>query len=523
MPSLYGREIPETLCNKIIDASLVETGIYDGKHHRFLSKGFQPTASTKKFVASELPVYGFDPEDADRAILDVLDSVNSDTNELHTPSISLEGANQLPPLSLLKFSEENNSETELLYIGDSRFYVLATTRSTLLPGNVILARTKPLNVGSSWEFDLFESLQSKVALVPEGYKKYKAWFKTTNVLGITLYLSPSFYDVIDNHEAFGGKLDTTTQYSPSFVLSELLYNIHEVVDSLKDTVLPDNTKFPQYDQLISSSKQRGVKTFLLNHLIEVIERREKFSYVFNESDWYVYKTKEQLEEEKRLADQANKKKYKTLCNELDEELKTIKRRNVFFFFQAPGVLSPESQNHIRSIRVQLEDLAKIGYGTEGMADSKLADAQRQSLPERGHNLKVGGIILGIVAVSVFALVSFFTAKNSMAVYDGKMVEVANLLDDDQFNEAKELVIGAKDDFNPGYLRFIVSGPTKKTLKDIENRIDLFVEERIGQVETMIRASRGKITEEVWEFIKEAMELRPDNETLNQFREQYIKQ
>lgn len=174
MPTyIDGVAIPEPLAKKIVSASLVKVGIYDGAHHRFLAKGFQPDMSTYQSVTEEAKAFGFKEELVKEIVRNVLTDVGTESESLLLTTIDLAGSQELPVLSHIEFLEENNGITDLVYLGDQKFYVLSTNRSTLMPGNIVKANNIPLNQGTIWNFDIYEDFGSKKPKVPEEYKKYK--------------------------------------------------------------------------------------------------------------------------------------------------------------------------------------------------------------------------------------------------------------------------------------------------------------------------------------------------------------
>lgn len=527
MPTyIDGVAIPEPLAKKIVSASLVKVGIYDGAHHRFLAKGFQPDMSTYQLVTEEAKAFGFREELVKEIVRNVLTDVGTESESLLLTTIDLAGSQELPVLSHIEFLEENNGITDLIYLGDQKFYVLSTNRSTLMPGNIVKANNIPLNQGTIWNFDIYEDFGSKNPKVPEEYNKYKTWFQTTRVSQITLLSSCDFFKIVDDEEYFGGVLQAEPENAFS-ALAELIELIKLNVNLIEGD-LPSDKQFPDYITLLNKAKSLGICSYILNILIEKIETRERFEYSFAKSDWHVHKTEAQIKAEIAAVNKGNKDRYDELVGSLNEELRKIHRRRVALFFDAPGIITEESQKHLKPISEELDVLASQpdgfkSYGTKGYADSAIKTALDNSKPRPRHNLKVSAILLSIIALALFVSYSWVSANRSLAVFNEKVEQMSKMLEEEQFNESRAYILAAKEDFAPSYLRFIVSGLVRKCDVAIESAIDSFVESRIEQIQAMIKANRGRIDDYTWSLITEAMEFRPDDSILKEFREQYIAQ
>lgn len=518
----YDKEIPAPLTKKIVSLSLSKVGLYNGDYHKFIPKGFSPDMSTYAAIEPELVSFGFNKEDVGEIVRLVLGDVGTEASTELVSSLDLAGDNELPVLTHVEFHEANNGVTEILYLGEQRFYVMSTNRSTLMLGNIIKAREIPLNINKVWNFDIYENFDAKKPSVPEGYKKYQAWFQTTEVVDIIVYSSPMFFSIIDENETFGGKLKKTPA-KVSGGLSRLIEEIKKVVSYLKDVKLPYNEQFPEYVSLLTTAKGCGISTYTLNTLVEHIERRETKEYASTESDWHVYMTKEQIEEKEEQEAKKNKARYTALMKAVDKELTKIHRRKVALFFDADGVITEESKKHLDNIRTELDALADKGFGTKGDADSKIKTALDNSKKRPRHNFKVVMYMLGVLAVLIFVGYSWKTASDSLEKFDAATETIQSRIEAEDFNQAKTITQDSKDAFKPGYLKFIVARKTHLREYYIEESIDNFVDERVNQIETLIKANRGRIDSFTWDLVVGAMEYRPDDARLNEFRDKYVKQ
>ena len=513
-----GNEIPSSLVRTIISKSLSKIGIYHGVTHKFHAPKFRPAFEQ---LMTEAEVFGYTKDETDGIVKTVLMNIDAEAVAQLKPTLDLVGETEIPLLTHIRFCEENNSSTEMIYLGGQRFYVLATNRSTLMPGNLVKAREYPLNLGNEWHFDIYENFDSKKPSVPEGYKKYQAWFQTTPIISIEVCSSPEILNIIDDSDTWGGSR-SKLEADADVALASMIQSIEDLVKDLP-SVLPTNEQFPQYLELLKEAKSTGISTYILHTLIETLERRTKQEYVSTEKDWHVYMTKEQIEEERKSQERKDRVRYKQLIDTLDDELKKIKVRRVFLFFLAPGIITEEGKKHLASISTELDSLAEKGLGTKGYAEARIAEAKDNSKPPKLYNLKVSLILIAILFVSGFVTYSWLTTKKSMAVFNQQLETVNEMVENEAFNDAKDFLMASQNAFKPTYLRFLVTRKTNAAQEYIEQQIDNFVENRIGQIQTLIRANRNRIDDYTWSLIVEAMEYRPNHEGLNELRQKYITQ
>lgn len=514
-----GKEVPASLVRTIISTSLSKIGIYHGMSHKFHAPKFQP--DFEKLYA-EASVFGYNVEATDEIVRQVLGKVGTEAELRLLPTLNLAGSNELPLLTHIKFAEGNNSETEMIYIGDQRFYVLSTNRSTLMSGNIVKAREYPLNVGEVWNFDIYADFDSKKPTVPQEFKKYLTWFVTSPVVNITVYSSPQLLSIIDEKDNYGGELAKITSEDIDVSLSSVIKRIIEVVDDLPES-LPTGLQFPNYMELLKEAKKAGICSYILNTLIENIERRVKKEQITTENDWHVYMTPEQIKKEREEEERRCVERYNNLIDSLRDECANIRMRRVYLVFYASGRLTEASEKHLESICTELDELADKGFGVKGAARSRVAEALENSKADTKHNWITGGVILGVTVLALFIAYSWVTASNSMDKFNAGLLTVKQKLDDDKFNEAKTVLEETYGQFKPGYLQFIVKDRTNSARTEIENSIDEFVANRIELIQLMIKANRNRIDDFTWNYITEAMQLRPENEALLELREQYISQ
>lgn len=526
MDQYLGQELPKALCDLIRRLSIRRVGGYCGTIHSFTTPVLDPNDASIALMKKEFSSY---ERLASFEFYDVMNSVLNNTSVYpiikKLSTIDLTGDRELEPLSHISIVEDNNGETDLIYLDNRRFFVLTTSRSTLLPGDIIECRTTPINISSKASFNI---IREGSRFKPAGCEEYDYAFVTQTVVEIKQYVSPDIYSIIDTEERFGGgTLQPCTHGFESAVI-ELSSLVKAGLtewesDHPGNIEMPESGYYPNYDLLLEKSKILGIPCYVLNLLIEAFEKRSDNQYSFIEADWDPNYTKAQLEELERKRVAKLKKDYKEYKTSLENELKKVHRRRVALFFDAPGRITPESQKYLDEIVVKLESLAKDGYGQKGFAQSAIADAKLKSAPRPRHNFKVAMTIVAIMAIGGFTAYSWIRAKESMARFDDSVVQMAGMLDKEEFNEARSFIQEQKNAFVPSYLRFIISGKMRKCDQLIDKAIDDFVEARIGQIQAMMKANRGRIDDYTWELIKGAMNYRPDNPDLVQLREQYIAQ
>lgn len=518
MAVIEGKEIPGSLVRSIISSSLIRVGMYHGPSHKFLPPKFRPDYES---LAKEASEFGYSRKESDRIILEVLSSVGLDAGSQSVTMLDLVGEGELPLFAHVRFCEENNSATEMIYLGRQRFYILTTSRSTLMPGNIVKAREYPLNLNAVWNFDLYDGFDSNKPSVPEGYKKYQAWFQTTPVTTITVCTSPELLGIIDENESFGGVLEKNPA-DAGIAFASMLNSVSDVVKDLPEN-LPYNEQFPQYMELLGEAKSLGISTYVLDVIIENVERRLKKDYATTEKDWHVYMTKEQIEAEKREQKKRDKKRYEELVKDLEGELKNIRMRRVFLFFYASGSITDEARAHLDSICPELDQLAEKGYGTKGAAKARIAEALENTKPPKGRNAVTASIMVAVLLAASFVAYSWVTANQSIQQFNRALDAVSQMMEEGKFNDAKDFVHNSYDEFSPGYLRFLVKRKVRFAEGEIEAKIDLFINERIEQIQVMIRANRNRIDDYTWGLIVEAMAYRPEDPRLLELRQKYVAQ
>lgn len=525
-----GKEVPKPLEEKIISSSLVKVGQYNGRYHKFLAVGFRPDHSTYNAIDGEIEAFDFTKDDTRGIVSEVLSNVRTEPESIYRGTLCLSGDGELARLSHIKFCEENNTETELLYIGEQRFYVLYTNRSTLQAGNVLRSHVPTLNVNTGWAFDLFVSIHDSSPFIPDDYKEFRTWFQTSTVINIVIYNSPDFFRVIDSSETFGGKLQPMSNGTID-ALAELVDRISSSVESLKGEPVADGGTFPNYLNLLSFAKGKGIETYVLNILAEHIERRERSQYSFIEQDWVRHLSPKQLAEQKEKESRRRQQLYKEKVNELKVELARINRRRVALFFEASGVVTQQSQEHIKEISKVLDDLAEQSVGTKGYAESELANALQNSKARLSKNIKSGVVIAVAIFLSIFIVVCSVLSNKSAASIDQAIEKATAAIEDEKFDQALELVEESKSQFRPAFLLFSQDRKLWEFNEQYKDALNSYLNRQLEMIGALKKANHGRIDDFMWEQIKLGISMCPQTgdkfikarDGFNSLKEAYIKQ
>lgn len=526
-----GIKLPENLVSTIYRLTIEKVGIYNGAVHSFQIPTLDTTEQRESEIRKVYDTYtNLDPFDFYNILNYVIDNVDAMPQQLSPQSITLDGAGAVGLLDHLVLIEESGAKTELIYVGNNGFYVLATSKSTILPGDVLEARKLPINLGEETSMNLYRDDNGRRRFIPAGCEEYDPAVKFSSLLIIYKFTSPEISHIIDREPSFGGELKTnlseSTLQSRFFKLRNVIVKKLETVDKtlsrLDTDVLPSNQKYPEYDDLQSIAMASGIPTYVLNTLIESIERRPVNEYCYVEDDWDLNLTPEQ---EKELEERKKREKedaVKSLETELAKALKEVKTRRVGLFFKAAGKIS--NPYYLQQINQKLEVLADEGFGhPKGWAKQEIDRAVASSKPAPFYNLKVGAVLLAVIVLSLFTAYTWVLTKTSLLEYDTAVEEVMALAENDRYHEARANLEAAKNAFQPPYMAFIIYGKNKNVQLEIEDMIDAYVESTVSQIQIMREANWGRIDGYCWELIKTAMEFRPEDESLNELRNIYIAQ
>ena len=526
-----GIKLPENLVSTIYRLTIEKVGIYNGAAHSFQIPTLDTTEQREAQIREVYDRYSdLDPFAFNSILNYVIDNVDASPRQTSPLSLVVEGEDAVDLLEHFAVIEENGARTDLIYVGQNRFYVLSTSKSTILPGDILEARKLPINLGEDTSMNIYRNDSGTIRFIPSGCVDYDPAVKFSPLSIIYKFTSPEIYRIIDREKTFGGELKTTlkesTLQSRFMRLKDRILQKFENVDitlaKLDTTELPSNEKYPEYDELLKLAMESGIPTYVLNVLIESIERRPVNEYCFVEEDWDLNLTPEQVKEREENKKREKQALVKRLEGDLAKVLKEVTTRRVWLFFKASGkITNPE---YLSQINRKLDALADEGFGHQkGWAKQEIDRAIASSKPAPLYNLKVGGILVAVLLVAAFTAYTWVLTKKSVEAFDAALNDVAVLAQDDMFFEARACLDSARMVFQPPYMTFVVSGKYDDAQMGIERMIDRYVDNTISQIEAMRKASYGRIDRYCWSLIQEAMKFREDDERLNELRDIYIRQ
>lgn len=357
--------------------------------------------------------------------------------------------------------------------------------------------------------------------------KYPPTFCTSPISSIKILKSPFLYTIIDGDERFGGrKIDD----AKGNLLEEWLFFYEQVKESVlkhEPDSLPDKDLFPEYEELLSLAKGIGVGSYILDLLIENIESRTVHSYCYNADEWEID------ERQKKLDYKENQKKASTLyaekSKELENLLKNLKQRRILLFFKASAKVTPSVHQAIDNIIKEMDEIAedavKNGYsgvGTKGTAKAKYDQAQAATKPERFENLKTGGILLAVVIAAVFVGLSWYYSVKSKEVYMASEANVMSRLDNStDFDSMRTELDSIYFAFKPAYTRLVVRGSYVENQRRISDAKEAHIDKMVSNINTMLKASRGRFNKYSEEALFKLLEVAPDDPRSLELKEKWM--
>lgn len=513
-----GITLPEPFVKKAKRECIRSIGQYNGETHKFFPPAMDPTRNAVETIRESYNQYKLFPDgDEFDAVLRQIRLSADTAPEVISGSIS---DSELEIFDIIRIIEEDQSTSTLLYVGSKKFVVLESSKASIVFNDVLICNTMPITEGEREEFSV---IRNGKPFSPEEFGNFLFPFYTKRIVRLETLRSPEIYKVIDEDERFGRCVLQPMTQPAEDVLNMLINDITDSRSRWSAPVLPVSGMYPEYDWLLEVAKRSGGRTFVLNTLIERIESGVETRCAFVEEDWK--KSQKWLDEQERI----KKEKLTQECADAEKDLndilrKSLRQRRVLLFFKAETKVPEEVDGHIHQLISKLDELAGQGFGHEkGWAASQYALAKQKTKPKPGENARTGAVLGGIVALAAFVGFTWLSAKNSMDRFDTTTSVVPEMIQNEQFKEAKDLVTDAKAAFRPGYISFIVNTKTKRLNSMIEVAITDYVTQTVEQVDIMKTANRGKIDDYCWELIKKAMEYRPEDSRLVELRNEYIAQ
>ena len=515
-------EIPDSLARAIRARCLATVGQYDPGSHRFVRPRFDPSRGDFEWIQDKIDDYQIDSDEVKGIVNTVLQQTSTDARQISRRTLPLNGEDAIKPSQHFRFVEGGDN-TDVLYLGNNEFYVVDTTRPTILPGDILVARDT-LVVGSVWHFDI---IRNGYKFIDEAFVRQQtaACFITKPIDDIIEYQEPEIFQIIDESDSIGMRLNRG-RFSKSGLL-RLAEQVQNVIDNTAPDYFENNERFPHYVDLLECGENFGISTYVLNLICQRIEKNQPHQYVFVKADWEEQMTEKEKRERKDRERRAKIREQENLEAEFQEALETIKVQKILFgLFEKDGqALDPnEVENLITKLESSLNDPDLKGSCTILTPRSDYQVALDRCKRNKLRNAINAVIVTAIAAVIIFIAITWVQTKASKAVFDENLAQIESYIEQTEFEKADSLLTLSRENFRPPFMKpFVVSGTVRATRKQLDKEIDKYVTATIGNVNKMKKANRGRIDKYSWELVKRALDLRPQNDTLQQFRNQYIKQ
>lgn len=513
-------EIPDSLSYNIRAICLGLVGEYDQGSHTFRCPRFIPSQGNYEEIQKFLILHGIDIIEVKGITRLVLGETQADAESKSLDSVAVLGPDALKELTHVRIIERGVT-TDLLYLGQKKFFVVDTTRSTILLNDVLEARNQ-LNKGGKWEFTIYRNGQK---FIDEAFLKVgrEAWFTTDTVLDIEIFDIPEICTIIDNSDDKSGVLQPKSVTETTLI--ELINLIRTSIEQAGPSYFEDNQLFPKYDELLSFSKSNGINTYVLNLIAQCVEKGEEHTYQFVRGDWFEFKTKKEEDEDHKKEIERKREDRQTREKEFKDKLKSIKvKKTLLGLFEQDGSIADETEMEklINSLEEDVDDLDLKGIVTIRTPKTDYADALRKSKRNQKKNIINGTIIGAIVFATIFIAITWVLTKKGAEHFDEKVASIPEMIQEAQYEEASTVLEDAYSNFSPSYMKVRVMLPHKRIRQEIEAAIDKDVQDGIEQIKTILKATRGRFDKNTEEILFRLLQLRPENEELLELKEKWKK-
>lgn len=524
-----GIEVSETLCRLTQKLSIRSVGVYNGQDHKFSLPELDPSTSDleqirKKFEEEKQFLANIRCEYVVQAICQQT-SVIPESVELDIIRTAVGDKNStLSAIEHVIFDEGDGRETDTIYLGENRFFVLSTSRSTLMPCDILVPNTVPLKIGEREEFTIFRNGKE---FQPMEFSGYSTPFVMYPLKRMTHKTTPDIYDIIDKDVRFGGgALTIPKTKSAEERFMSLINKIKIHIQGLGNKKLGQRVIFPDYDGLLAEAKSLGIGCYILNLLIETFERRTKGEYQLVQDDWKLVdddwklpdELKKKLEEEKI---KKLKREHRELTNQFTTEMKKIHTRRVGLFFKAAGRV--DNADYTYELEKKLEALADKGIGTHKWADAIRKEAIAQSKPGRWENLITAVKLVVAMVVIILALTIWLKTERGLDDFNFKVEQADRMAKDKKYLDAKDLYNQAYENYRPRITSLLVSGTYNNRMKDLQQAIEAEISQGVEDINILLKADGGKFTSHTLEMLEDLFELDPRHKDLIELRDIYVNQ
>ena len=540
--------IPEAFVKFIIEHSISDLGVYKGADHTFADPYLNPRFGTDWDAIYTIGQtdYHFDRDLCNQMVAQVCKERNSVVpKRTRVDFVSNAGDSGLKPLQLIEIEEENGSETALVYVGGQRFFVLSTNRSTLAGGDILESVSMPIGRGEVELFNLYRN--GKPYKPKEAEVADVCYFKTGVLRSITLVDSSALLKIVDNEPSLGGTLRTVTDKKAEEYLSGFIQFVKSMVEPLG--ALPDREEFPEYRTILEVAMDSGVSTFLCNEIISAVERRNPYVDAFNEEDWDLRISDRKKAEINYKVVGLAYPAYSEAQKALEKICRDVRARRFLLFFKKSGSFNEADRERAEELARQMEENAgKIQAAQKELREilarnnrmdkkyevaldlhvepaygkSMIQDALEKSKVPPTYNLKQGAKVFSALAAIILVLVLVRMTSSSVDRFNKEADNLAPLLEKAEFSQAAQQLRQARDDFRPGFMRFLINGRLHSANDQIQAAIDEEVNNGIDQLETLLRATHGRFTQEMLEHLSKMLQWRPNDTRLLTLKERYMK-
>lgn len=513
-------EIPDSLARSIRAICIDRIGRYEPGTHTFIGVHFKPTQGRYEEIQEKMKLHEIDVDEVKGITNLVLQNNRTDASFSPVESISILGDNHLAPLTHIRVTESHYT-TDLLYLGDGRFFVADTTRTTIVPDDILVSRGE-LNRGSHWKFDIIRKGKKFVDDIFTR-QRTEAWFVSGQINQIVIFQSPEICDIIDDDEKWGGRLSVS--FFSELGLWRVVDRIKSVLENAPIDHFENDDLFPEYEELLKLAKNNGIPSYAMNLIAQRIEKNEPHPYNFVKEDWEEHIT--EVEKERRRLREIEEKKKARINLEVSfaEAKKSIKVKKVLFgLFERDGAVAnkEEMENIISALErtaqdADIQDVVKIH--TPRM---DYEDAKRHSQRNKKKNA-INGIISGaIIFAVIFIAITWVLTKKGAEHFNEKVDSIPEMIQEAQYEEASTVLEEAYSNFSPSFMKVRVMLPHKRMRQEIEAAIDKDVQDGIEQIKTILKATRGRFDKNTEEMLFRLLQLRPENEELLELKEKWEK-
>lgn len=515
------RDAPDSSLARSIRSMLYKRGmVYDRKEKRFILESPIVT-DTVNLRLEEMCLDFYQIKGEDSKSRGVLIKINQFINrvieltDFKPKEVSLRES--IDPFEIELFQhivlKERNAQTDLLALGDGKFMVLNSNRSTLRRLDILEA------IKSPWQADVGEGFtffieRDKERYNPDGQmlelefqgKRYDILYNfITQPINEVIFCSSSTLSItIDDRVEVEGVLKPGNH-------ERAIHVVKTIVEHIEDADGDYDEK--NYESLHKMAISASLNSYKLNLLIEMVEalNLDQPESPFIKEDWERVEPeglREEREKQKLKEDIAAVAKIK---QEYEENLKVkLESGRFLLIFKRSGYYSRRSRAELREISNQLDHYVKLGLCESFWAENIKGNYLRRHRVSPSRNIFVGSIALLIIfAIGGVSLITVLT-NNGLKKFN-KIVDVGlEQVEQKQFKEAQATFTQAYEEFTPKLTTLLAKVRYNNLTKQVERAIDKEVEEGVRQIELWLKADKGKFEEHTYNRLMEIYRLRPEH-------------